>query len=1033
MLWAALLLQTSSSLLSSIDVRQRPVEAREAITRALADSRIADARQLASALADTWSDSFPLDQVTRFERMSPAQRRAKLAADSIRRAGNAALGSRGIAVAVTMWREALRRALAMGDTAGAAAAIGNIGTGFYRAEQLDSAETYLQRAHVLAESVGDKRTALNAFGALGAVANDRRDYEKAQASYSRALALRMRIGDFRGAAADHTNLGLISADLGQSDDARSHYNAALALGRAHDLAEAKATALLNLANLESVEGNYSAAHASYSEALGLYRALGSDADVALVLHNLGLLSTRRGDYPAARKQLQQARRQYQELDATHEVVQVLRDLALVEAAQGDLRAALENLRLAEQSVSASDGYDLRAAIALARADLSVHLNLLAEADRHYARARSQYRRAGDAIGEAEALQGHARLLIERKQYPRALDELAAAMRVLEAAGDARPLALTRLLIGRARQLQGDTAEARRILRQALDTLHSLGDVAAEAYALGALGDLELESGAGSSLAAESWYRRALSVISAKPNPALSWQLHAQLGRALRNRRALADAARELTTAIGEVETMTAGMRSSDQRAVFFADKWDVYADLALVERERGNVAAAFDVSERMRSRRVLALLQQGRLASSPRRDTALERRAQDLRSRITELTARLEDEEGRVTDLRGPDLSSRSGVTREALSRAQDQYAQLLMEADGRGDAALPRSGTATWRNVAARLQRGQLLLSYVVTDSTTFVFVVTRDSVSSLDLNVPRRELASLVEFARGTIARADGWRAPLRRLHQLLIAPVSNAGLLDGVQRLVIVPYAELHYLPFAALLDRDTFLVERFDITFAPSASAWIRLGDRPAPKATRVLALAPRTRELPGSRGEVDAMRAVYGSDATVLTGRSASERTLRATSGGYGILHLATFGVLNQHNPLFSFVQLAEGGDDDGRLEVHEVFGLSLDARLVVLSACQTALASGAIADVPAGDDWVGLAQAFLTAGARKVIATLWAVEDQATAQVMSRLHRHLRDGASEADALAQAQRETLRNPATASPFYWAGFTLTGGE
>ena len=77
--------------------------------------------------------------------------------------------------------------------------------------------------------------------------------------------------------------------------------------------------------------------------------------------------------------------------------------------------------------------------------------------------------------------------------------------------------------------------------------------------------------------------------------------------------------------------------------------------------------------------------------------------------------------------------------------------------------------------------------------------------------------------------------------------------------------------------------------------------------------------------------------------------------------------------------LFSFVQLSGGGgDSDGRLEVHEVFGLSLSARLVVLSACQTGLASGAVADVPAGDDWVGLVRAFLGAGAQNVIATLWA-------------------------------------------------------
>jgi CHAT domain-containing protein len=114
------------------------------------------------------------------------------------------------------------------------------------------------------------------------------------------------------------------------------------------------------------------------------------------------------------------------------------------------------------------------------------------------------------------------------------------------------------------------------------------------------------------------------------------------------------------------------------------------------------------------------------------------------------------------------------------------------------------------------------------------------------------------------------------------------------------------------------------------------------------------------------------------------------------------------------------------------LEVHEVFGLTLHARLLVLSACQTALGSGAASDVPAGDDWVGLSRAFLGAGAEHVIATLWAVEDRSTARVMKQLHGHLRAGDSVIAALSQAQRETLRNPATSGPFYWAGFVSIGG-
>jgi CHAT domain-containing protein len=164
---------------------------------------------------------------------------------------------------------------------------------------------------------------------------------------------------------------------------------------------------------------------------------------------------------------------------------------------------------------------------------------------------------------------------------------------------------------------------------------------------------------------------------------------------------------------------------------------------------------------------------------------------------------------------------------------------------------------------------------------------------------------------------------------------------------------------------------------------------------------------------------------------VLTGTAATENAFRAQARDHGILHLATLGVLNRHNPLFSHVELSPAGRDDGQLQVHEVYDLALSGQLVVLSACQTALASGALADVPMGDDWVGLVQAFLESGASGVLAAQWPVEDRATARLMGRFYRGVGDGQPPPAALATAQRAMLRDPATAHPFYWAGFVLNG--
>jgi CHAT domain-containing protein len=277
--------------------------------------------------------------------------------------------------------------------------------------------------------------------------------------------------------------------------------------------------------------------------------------------------------------------------------------------------------------------------------------------------------------------------------------------------------------------------------------------------------------------------------------------------------------------------------------------------------------------------------------------------------------------------------------------------------------------------------------------------------------------------------------WRPPLRRLYRDLVGPIADRGYLKNKKRLVIVPHADLHFLSFAALLDaadHDRFLVERYDIVYAPSASAWVRLGERNLkPRGKDVLAMAPHVDRLPASRREVGAIQSIYGHRASIRTGKEASEKALRSSLKSAGTIHLATFGVLNRHNPLFSFVQLASNDGSDGRLQVNEVFGLGLSGQLVVLSACQTALGAGNDEELPPGDDWVGLVQAFLQGGAKSVVASLWPVDDSATASLMERFHRQVAGGRSTASALSGAQREMLRNSKTGSPFYWAAFVMNG--
>lgn len=1034
------------------EAQMRPLAVREAITEALAGAvrmpadtaqELTVARRLATAYAVAWRDSFLVREVARFAAW-PAERRAgKVWADSVRRAGITAFARDGPRAAIAIWRRALARATATGDTAGIAAVLGNIGSGFLEELRLDSAERYLERSRALAAAIGDLRVEGNAEAGLAGLSEERGELAASRGHTDRALALHGRIGDSRGEAADHNGLGLLAQSVGDPEEARRQFEAALALNRRDGRDEVAATNLVNLAGLASMAGDFARAEALYRDALATWRAAERWADVADALDGLGQLELRRGDYPAARGFLREALAVLERTGPLVREVAVRRELAGALAAQGELQGGLDELRRAQRRADTGGVPPrVRADLALARADLAVQLNALAEANREYQLAELLYRQARDPLGEAEAQEGRGLLLLERGDHAPAQTLLTAALRTQLAAGNQRAAALTRLSLGGLSRERGDTAVARRQLARAAADLERVGDPVATAAALGERAGLE--AAAGLPMAAESLYRAALERLDGRVAPEVAWRLHAGLGSVLRTQGATDAAARELRSALTEVERPSRSLALAERRSGYLADKWGAYAELALIERGRGRSGAAFEASERLRAREMLELLTRGRVAAPPEVPAELVAREQDLRRRIAELTVALEGWVSGTEAVRGPDVSLLGGATREALVHAQEAYGELLLDLKERAPrhAALVSREAVTWRDVARRLLPEEAFVEYLVSDSASLAFVVIRDSIAVLDLGVRRRELARLVEFTRGTMQapgslRPDSlWRGALRRLHQYLIAPVEDAGLLTGKTRLVLVPHVELHYLPFAALLGgegRGRFLVERYDVEVTPSASVWLTLGERrSAATGAGVLAFAPRPEVLRASGQEVAAIARLAGADARVLTGSAASEDAFRREAPGRRALHLATYGVLNKQNPLFSFVELAPGGGHDGRLEVHEVFGLSLAADLVVLSACQTGLGSGSLADVPAGDDWVGLTRAFVHAGARHVVATLWPVEDRATAVLMERFYEALGSGADPARALAQAQRALIAAPATAHPFFWAGFVSVGG-
>jgi CHAT domain-containing protein len=195
------------------------------------------------------------------------------------------------------------------------------------------------------------------------------------------------------------------------------------------------------------------------------------------------------------------------------------------------------------------------------------------------------------------------------------------------------------------------------------------------------------------------------------------------------------------------------------------------------------------------------------------------------------------------------------------------------------------------------------------------------------------------------------------------------------------------------------------------------------------------LAPFPDLLPSTKREAQDVEQSL-SNSRVLMGAKATERALRDALAESPVVHVASHGLLNRRNPLFSRIELARPNGtsvtsfDDGKLDLHELFGINVASRLVFLSGCETGVGSAWSTDFARGDDFATLAQAFLFSGAREVVATLWRLDDEAAAVFAAAFYRNMK-AMPPAEALASAQREVRRDPRMNAPYYWAAYTVTG--
>jgi CHAT domain-containing protein len=392
---------------------------------------------------------------------------------------------------------------------------------------------------------------------------------------------------------------------------------------------------------------------------------------------------------------------------------------------------------------------------------------------------------------------------------------------------------------------------------------------------------------------------------------------------------------------------------------------------------------------------------------------------------------------------RGTVFVARTRELADRITEARTRYETLVAQNPETSDALVLLGGsTRAASDVQASLAPNEVLLEYFVTPTRLIVFVVRKTGVSSLSADITSEDILDRTRLARDLLARArpGGADVPaMKRLYQLLLQPVVASGALRGTQRVIIVRHSALSYLPFAALVDPATGrrLVEQFPILYVPSAAML------PAMRSARVsrvsnarheaVAFAPLPDELRASRGEALAIASVFPGARSII-GPAATEAALRRSLDESSVIHVATHGVMNARNPLFSRIELAPSASskttDNGRLETHELLDMSIRSRLVFLSGCETGAGEAWSSSFDLGEDYTTLARSVLFAGARNVIASLWRIDDEGAAEFARRFYSGLRTLPAP-EALARAQIEMLTAGQWRSPYFWAAFEVSG--
>lgn len=879
----------------------------------------------------------------------------------------------------------------------------------------------------------------------------------ATTAFQSALTCAQRLQDRNGRARALASLANLEVQQGRYSEAMDRLRESLSIFESIKETGQAIKTLRSIGQLHYRKGDYASALDYFEKALSVSTAEGDRRGISACLNDIGMVYSRRGDHVKAEENYRRSFALNEELGDRENVGISLVNIGIIKNAQGDYTQALQYCRKSLQIFEELELQSRIAGVVLTIGDIHANQGDHEQALSHFRRSLNTFEKRANLNGSARTLLMIGYSNTQQGEYHQALPALQRSVQIFEKLQDQDGIARAYYNIGLALSKQGAHTSALGYFEKCMELANALGDQTKLALALRNIA--HIHERAGRYKTALEFAERAAALVRENGRIDTLWRARLTAGHAHRALGHREEARQAFEEAIANVEILRQqGAGEPRQQQLLFESRVAPYhgmLELLLAEKDIGG---ALTVAERSKSRVLVDTLAAGGVKVTKNMSEREREQEKRLNDRLASLNAAVIQESG----ARNPD----PGRLAELRSRLQE--ARLDLEAFRITlYAAYPE----------LRLQRGQVqtldignavellpdsttaLLEFVVTEDRAYLFVLTNHTGAHVyQLEITPKNLTNQVERFRVMLGSADArFSKTARELYDLLLGPATAQ--LDGKTRLVVVPDGPVWELPMQSLIkESGRYVIDDHEVFYSPSltvlrealrarnrrrdpAAATVlafgnpAIGRETADRVTPVL-LDGRLDPLPEAEQQVRMLQKIYGpARSKAFVGRQASEERFKREAGDYRILHLATHGILNDRNPMYSYLVLAQTGNsdqEDGALEARELINLDLKADLAVLSACETARGR-----VGRGEGMIGLTWALFVAGVPTTVVSHWKVRSDSTARLMVEFHRGLRafrtnpshNGVT--SALRKAALKLKADKRYAHPFHWAGFVVVG--